>query len=54
MATASGDVYWNTGDFIRATESYSRALSLAKQIKSKEDIVNTLEDWRMLRLTQAN
>jgi CHAT domain-containing protein/Tfp pilus assembly protein PilF len=42
--TTTGDVYWNTGDFIRATQSYSHALSLAKQIRSKEDIVNTLED----------
>ncbi len=42
--TATGDVYWNTGDFIRATQSYSDALSLAKQIESKEDIINTLED----------
>jgi CHAT domain-containing protein len=42
--TTTGDVYWNTGDFIRATQSYSQALTLAKQIESKEDIVNTLED----------
>jgi CHAT domain-containing protein len=42
--TASGDVYWSTGDYARASESYRRALALAKQINSKEDIVNTLED----------
>ncbi len=42
--TMAGDVYWSGGDFIRATRSYSQALSLAKQIASKEDIVNTLED----------
>lgn len=42
--TATGDVYWNTGNFTRATQSYSDALSRAKQIESKEDIINTLED----------
>jgi CHAT domain-containing protein len=42
--TTSGDVYWSTGDFAKASESYRRALKLAKQINSKEDIVNTLED----------
>ena len=42
--TTSGDVYWNTGNFVRASESYGRALGLAKQINSKEDIVNALED----------
>jgi CHAT domain-containing protein/predicted negative regulator of RcsB-dependent stress response len=42
--TTAGDVHWNTGNFVRASESYSRALALAKQIDSKEDIVNTLED----------
>jgi CHAT domain-containing protein len=40
----SGDVYWSTGDFAQATQSYSRALTFAKQINSKEDIVNSLED----------
>ncbi len=42
--TTSGDVYWSTGDFARAGQSYSRALTRAKQIKSKIDIVNALED----------
>jgi CHAT domain-containing protein len=42
--TAAGDVYWNQGDFARASESFGRALALAKQINSQEDIVNTLED----------
>ncbi|HMG87149.1 MAG TPA: CHAT domain-containing protein [Terracidiphilus sp.] len=42
--TALGDVYWSTEDFVRATQSYSQALAFAKQIKSNEDIVNTLED----------
>ena len=42
--TMAGDVYWRIGEFVRATQSYSQALVLAKQIESKEDIVNTLED----------
>ena len=42
--TASGDVYWSTGNFARASESYRCALALAREIDSKEDIVNTLED----------
>jgi CHAT domain-containing protein len=42
--TTSGDVYWSMGDSARASQSYSRALGLAKKINSKEDIVNSLED----------
>ena len=42
--TTSGVVYWTTGDFVRAGESYSRALTRARQIKSKIDVVNALED----------
>ncbi len=42
--TALGDVYWSTGNFAQATRSYSEALALARQIHSKDDIVNTLED----------
>ncbi len=33
--TATGDVYWNTGDFIRATQSYSRC-SLSGQANQKQ------------------
>jgi CHAT domain-containing protein/Tfp pilus assembly protein PilF len=40
----AGYVYHDTGDPIRATQSYRRALYLAKQINSKEDIINALED----------
>jgi CHAT domain-containing protein len=39
-----GYVYHDTGDFPHATQSYLRALYLARQINSKEDIVNALED----------
>lgn len=39
-----GYVYRDSLDFARATDSYRRALFLAQQIDSKEDIVNALED----------
>ena len=57
--TTSSGVYWSIGDFTRANESYSRALPLAKQINSKEDIINTLEDLSHAsidagKLNQAN
>ncbi len=42
--TTAGNVYRNTDDLNDAFSSYNRALSLAKQIRSKEDIVNSLED----------
>jgi CHAT domain-containing protein/Tfp pilus assembly protein PilF len=42
--TTAGDVYWDKRDFARASESFDRALALAKRIDSKEDLVNTLED----------
>lgn len=42
--TTSGVVYWRTGDFARAGKSYDRALTRARQIKSKIEIVNALED----------
>jgi CHAT domain-containing protein/Flp pilus assembly protein TadD len=41
---AAGYVYRDTGDFSQASNSYRQALYLAKQIDSKEDIVNALED----------
>jgi CHAT domain-containing protein len=42
--STAGYVYRDTGDLAGAAQSYSRALDLAKHIKSKEDIVNALED----------
>jgi CHAT domain-containing protein/Tfp pilus assembly protein PilF len=42
--TTAGYVYRNTGDLNRAARSYQQALSLARQIDSKKDITNTLED----------
>jgi CHAT domain-containing protein len=40
----AGYIYHDTGDPNRAMQSYRQALYLAKQIDSKEDIVNALED----------
>ena len=42
--TAVGYVYRDTDDLTRATQSYRQAFDLAKQLDSKEDIVNALED----------
>lgn len=40
----TGAVYHDTGDLPRAAQSYRQALDLARQINSKEDIANALED----------
>ena len=40
----AGYVDHDTGDLTRAAQSYRQALDLARQIDSKEDIVNALED----------
>ncbi|MGA3081175.1 MAG: CHAT domain-containing protein [Terracidiphilus sp.] len=42
--STTGYVYQATGDQTRAMQSYRQALDLARQIDSKEDIVNALED----------
>jgi CHAT domain-containing protein len=42
--TTVGYVYQRTGDLFRASEAYSQALGLAKQIDSKEETINSLED----------
>lgn len=42
--TTLGDVYWDTRDFTHASSSYGKALYLARQMKSKDDIINALED----------
>jgi CHAT domain-containing protein len=46
--STAGYVYRDTLDLPRATESYRQALYLARQIDSKEDIVNALEDLAQL------
>jgi len=40
----SGAVYHDQGNYERAAQTYRQALDLARQIDSKEEIVNTLED----------
>ncbi len=57
--STAGYVYRDTLDLARATDSYRRALYLAKQIGSKEDTVNALEDLAQLsvldgKLTDAS
>lgn len=42
--STAGYVYRDSGDLTRAGQSYRQALDLARQIDSKEDIVNALED----------
>ena len=46
--STAGYVYRDTGDTIRAARSCHQALDLAKQIDSKEDIENALEDLAQL------
>lgn len=41
--TTSAYVLQNSGEWVRANESYRRALQLATQIHSNEDIINSLE-----------
>ncbi|MGB6692648.1 MAG: CHAT domain-containing protein, partial [Terracidiphilus sp.] len=42
--TTAGYVYRDSGDWQRAAASYRQALNLARQINSREDVVNALED----------
>jgi CHAT domain-containing protein len=42
--STAGYIYHDADDLIRATQSYRQALYLARQLGSKEDIINTLED----------
>jgi CHAT domain-containing protein len=46
--STAGYVYRDSLDLERATEAYRQALYLARQIDSKEDIVNALEDLAQL------
>jgi CHAT domain-containing protein len=48
--STAGYVYRHSNDWARATDSYRRALELAKQINSKEDIGNSLEDLAHLSI----
>jgi len=40
----AGYVYTRSGDLTRASDTYQRGLALAKEIDSKQDIINALED----------
>lgn len=42
--STAGYIYQDSGDWPRALDAYRRSLFLAKQIDSKEDIANALED----------
>lgn len=42
--STAGYVYQDSGDLSRAIQAYRQSLDLAKQIDSREDIVNALED----------
>jgi CHAT domain-containing protein len=43
-ASTAGYVYRDEGDLTRARDAYRKSLQLAKQINSKQDIINGLED----------
>ncbi len=51
--TTSGYVDQGAGDFPSAMSAYNRALALARQINSKEDIVNSLEDLAHLSIAMG-
>lgn len=42
--TTAGIVHQQENDYLRATQSFRQALILARQINSKEDVINVLED----------
>ena len=52
--STAGYVYRDTGDLARATEFYRQALAFARQIDSKEDIVNALEDLAQVSVDSGN
>lgn len=52
--TAAANAYQEKRDLARSTESFGQALALAKQINSKEDIVNALEDLAHASIDSGN
>ncbi|MGB7266202.1 MAG: CHAT domain-containing protein [Terracidiphilus sp.] len=52
--STAGYVYRDSGDSTHAAQSYRQALGLARQINSKEDIVNALEDLARLSVLNGN
>lgn len=52
--SGTGHVYRDSGDLGRALECYHKAFLLAKELNSKEDIENTLEDLAQLSEKSGN
>jgi len=49
----AGYIYHDTGDLVRARQSYRQALNLAQQLGSKQDIANALEDLAQVSVETA-
>ena len=52
--STAGYVYRNSGDGARAAQAYRQAMVLARQINSKEDIVNALDDLARVSVLNGN
>ncbi len=52
--TTAGYVYRDSDDWARAAQSYRQALDLARQINSREDIVNALQDLPLVLALSGN
>jgi CHAT domain-containing protein len=52
--TTAGYVYHDSGDLLRAAQSYRQALDLAREIESREDIVNALQDLAYISVTSGD
>lgn len=52
--TTAGYVYQDAGELPRAEEAYSEALQLARQINSKEDIINSLASLAHVSIQAGN
>lgn len=52
--STAGYVYRDSGDWARAAQSYRQALVLARQINSREDIVNALQDLPLVSVLSGN
>ena len=52
--STAGYIYRDSGDSSQAMECYRKAFSLAKQLDSKEDIENALEDLAQLSVVNGN
>jgi CHAT domain-containing protein len=52
--STAGYVYRDSGDLPRAAQAYRQALDLARQIDSREDIVNALQDLADISVTAGD